>query len=86
VSFRGPARYRIVIQGVLSPDWSDLLAGLAISTVSEEGCKPRTALVGWLRDQAELNGVLEALYEMHLPIIEVEKLEDEAQCASSGRS
>ena len=33
-----------------------------------------TTLVGRVRDQAELTGVLNSLYEMHLPILSVENL------------
>jgi hypothetical protein len=31
-----------------------------------------TALVGWLRDQAALFGVLITLYDLHLPLLSVE--------------
>jgi hypothetical protein len=34
-------------------------------------------LVGRLKDQAELSGVLNTLYEMHLPLLSVEILSDE---------
>jgi hypothetical protein len=78
VEFGGPAAYRIVVQGALSPDWSDRLAGLKITTTRGSGGTPQTTLVGPIRDQAELNGVLETLYGLHLSILKVEKLEDEA--------
>jgi hypothetical protein len=78
LDFAGPARYRIVVQGVLSEHWRDRLAGLAISTVHPPGAAPRTALCGPIRDQAELNGVLDTLYGLHLPILTVESLDDES--------
>ncbi len=31
-----------------------------------------SALDGWIRDQVELIGVLNSLYELHLPILSVE--------------
>jgi hypothetical protein len=34
-------------------------------------------LVGRMRDQAQLTGVLSALYELHLPILSVENLSEE---------
>jgi hypothetical protein len=74
--FGDPASYRIVIQGLLSKDWSDRLAGLAITTTNPEIDPPRTVLEGWIHDQAELNGVLTTLYELHLPLLSVEKLND----------
>ncbi len=73
--FGDPATYRIVIQGTLTTDWSERLAGLAV-TSSETG-PARTTLEGRIRDQAELNGVLATLYGLHLPILSVEKVEDE---------
>jgi hypothetical protein len=36
-------------------------------------------LVGRLLDQAQLSGVLNALYEMHLPILSVEILDEEEE-------
>jgi hypothetical protein len=77
LDFAGPARYRIVVQGVLSERWRDRLAGLAISTDHPLGAVPRTTLVGQIRDQAELNGVLDTLYGLHLPILAVETLDQE---------
>ena len=77
INFAEPAVYRIVVQGTLCPDWSDRLAGLAITTISRGEGTPRTALVGTIRDQAELSGVLDTLYGLHLPILRVEQVEDE---------
>jgi hypothetical protein len=72
-----PARYRIKVQGHLDQCWSDRLAGLAITTSSQSDESPVTVLTGWLRDQAELSGVLNTLYELHLPLLSVEILSDE---------
>jgi len=38
---------------------------------------PVTTLVGRVRDQAELIGVLNSLYELHLPLLSVELLDGE---------
>jgi hypothetical protein len=78
IDFGGPAAYRIVVKGELGPEWSDRLGGLAIQTTQQTGESPHTALVGCIRDQAELNGVLETLYSLHLPILRVEQVEDES--------
>ena len=75
--FADPVSYRIVIQGLVGKDWSDRLAGLAITTTHPETGPPRTTLEGRIHDQAELNGVLTTLYELHLPLLSVEKLKDE---------
>ena len=75
--FGGPATYRIVVQGVLSADWSDRLAGMAIHSTQRGDRLPLTTLIGRIRDQAALHGILDALYTLHLPILKMEKIEDE---------
>lgn len=75
IDFAGPATYRIVVQGLLSERWRDRLAGLVITTTSPPGQVPRTTLAGPIRDQAELNGVLDTLYGLHLPLITVETVQ-----------
>lgn len=77
LGFGDPARYRIVVQGVLGKDWSERLAGLWITTTSEGEGPRRTILQGPLRDQAELNGVLTTLHALHLSLLSVEKLDDD---------
>jgi hypothetical protein len=37
-----------------------------------------TTLLGPVRDQAALNGVLNTVYELHLPVLSVEKLARES--------
>lgn len=71
IEFGGPGTYRITVQGELDGSWSDRLAGLAITTVPRGEVTPRSHLEGRILDQAELRGVLESLYDMHLPILSV---------------
>ena len=78
IEFGGPATYRIVVKGELGEQWSDRLAGMLISLSRSEAGSPRTTLFGPLRDQAQLNGVLETLYGLHLPILSVEKVDEDA--------
>ena len=76
IDFGGPASYRIIIKGSLDQDWSDRLAGMTITVTDQEGESSRTALAGRIRDQAELNGILDTLYNLHLPILRVEQVEE----------
>ena len=76
VEFGGPATYRIVVQGALDKDWSSRLAGMEIATRSRGDKAPHTTLTGPMRDQAELNGVIETLYGLHLTILKVETVDD----------
>ena len=69
-----PATYRICIQGYLDKKWSDYVQGMTISTECDESQRPVTTLTGQLLDQAALMGVLNALYDHHLPLLSVECL------------
>jgi hypothetical protein len=73
--FGGPATYRVVIQGTVSEEWHRRLGGMEVTTSSPESDQPRTILQGRLRDQAALHGLLETLYALHLPILEVTKVD-----------
>jgi hypothetical protein len=70
-----PHTYRIQVQGELEERWSDRLGGMAITVDHPNEKEPVTTLSGPLRDQAALSGVLNTLYEMHLPVLSVECLD-----------
>ncbi len=72
-----PATYRIRVQGFLEKRWAERLGGMNISARSREGQAPVTVLVGRMRHQAELMGVVNSLYELQLPILSVEILGNE---------
>ena len=69
--FDHPATYQIRVQGRVNPDWSDLLAGMAIYLTISEDNPYVTTLEGELRDQTALAGVMHTLYELHLPVLSV---------------
>jgi hypothetical protein len=69
-----PATYRVEVEGYLEENMSDRLGGLLISNHQREDQTMVTTLVGRVRDQAELTGILNSLYELHLPILSVENL------------
>ena len=77
VTMHGPAVYRIRVQGALDPDWASRLEGMNVTEARSEAGEVETVLVGRLQDQASLAGVLNAVYELHLPILAVEMLEAE---------
>ena len=70
-----PATYRIEVEGYLAESWSDRLAGMRITTSKKSDQTRVTTLDGRLRDQAELSGVLNRLYDLHLSILKVEVVE-----------
>ena len=71
-----PATYRIEVEGHLDERWSDRLAGMRINTRKSKDQTTVTTLVGRLRDQAALIGILNSLYGLHLPILSVEHQEE----------
>ena len=71
IPFDRPATYQINVQGRIDPTWSDRMAGMKIHDSTEHTIPPITILDGELSDQAALLGVLNSLYELHLPIISV---------------
>ena len=81
--FGGPATYRVVIQGTVSENWLRRLGGMEITTSSGEAAEPQTILQGSVRDQAALHGLLETLYALHLPILEVTKVPKVEGCSDS---
>jgi hypothetical protein len=72
-----PATYRIEVDGCVDASWSDCLGGMRTTTRKREDQSTVTMLVGRVRDQAELAGVLNSLYEMHLAILSVELVDEE---------
>ena len=75
--FDRAGNYRIRVLGSLEESWSARLIGFHIrpcSLKNQEG--PLTELVGKVRDQAELAGLLNTLYELHLTLLSVEVTED----------
>lgn len=71
-----PAEYQILIDGSLSLNWSEKLAGMSITTTGGKGKNTTTQLRGELIDQAELFGVLNTLHDMNFHVLKVERLEE----------
>jgi len=59
----------------LDKNWSDRLGGMYITTNRRGDRKTVATLVGLMRDQAELAGVLNTLYELHLTLLSVAYLD-----------
>ena len=69
--FTVPARYCICVKGFLDESWSQRLSGMQIKNQVPDLQTPAAEIIGEVQDQTELIGVLNSLYEMHLPIISV---------------
>jgi hypothetical protein len=68
-----PGVYQIRVSGVLDDRWSDWFDGFSFnkSSVNE------TVLTGCVTDQAALHGLLNKIRDIGLPLISVERIEDE---------
>jgi hypothetical protein len=64
--------YCVVVDGVLSNGLGRAFEGMSLSR--EEG---RTVLVGNMRDQAQLQGVLQRISDLGLTLLSVSALDDE---------
>jgi hypothetical protein len=73
--FDCPANYQISVQGWIDQTWSERLEGMAVSQVETGTDTQVSTLVGSLHDQAALAGVLNTLYELHLPVLLVKRLD-----------
>ena len=77
LKFTSSATYQIFIKGFLDESWSDRLNGMTIDHLNTDaGALPVTKLCGKVQDQAELLGVLNSIYEMHLPLVTLELIDD----------
>lgn len=68
----GPGVYRVRVLGSLDVKWARDLSGMDVIEEFSPTGQRWTILVGHLPDQAALLGVLNALYEMHLPVLSVD--------------
>ncbi|TWT81575.1 hypothetical protein CA13_30280 [Planctomycetes bacterium CA13] len=67
-----PGCYRIAVQGCLDEQkWSGRLSGMRIASQIEDDQQAVTILNGEVRDQAELIGILNTLYQPHMNILSV---------------
>ncbi|MGD2027376.1 MAG: hypothetical protein PVI99_06125 [Anaerolineales bacterium] len=69
--------YQITIKGALTEDWADWFNGMLISFDYDVENSPNTVLTCRVRDQAELNGILNWLHNMNLTLMQVNVLRKE---------
>lgn len=76
--FKGPAIYCIKIKGVIDQHYAGHFGDLIISTDKKEDEQTTSKLTGNIKDQAELMGVLNGLYNLHLPIVSIQPLDEKS--------
>ena len=77
INFTSPMCYRINVKGFLDESWSERLNDLSIKNQLSLTGAPIAELSGKVLDQAQLLAVLSNIYEMHLPLLSVEVIDDE---------
>lgn len=68
-----PAVYRIEVQGRINGDLGRWMERRKVEL--DEGGSAVTAIVARVVDQAELHGILQALYALGLPLLSLARLE-----------
>ena len=70
----GAAIYRIRVRGELNPNMSDRLEGMKIENTFRKDGRAESLLEGRLDDQSALSGVLNTLYDLHMPVVSADCL------------
>jgi hypothetical protein len=63
--------YRLIVQGELSDRLTVAFGGMSLTR-----CEGNTALTGRLRDQAELQGLLQRVFDLGLTLLEATAIEN----------
>jgi hypothetical protein len=62
------------VLGELSPSYSDRFEGMEIENTFRKDGRAESVLEGLLADQSAFSGVLNTLYDMHLPVVSADCL------------
>ena len=71
-----PAAYRVTVQGHLGERWALWFDDMQVSTSLLTSGQPISVLSGIVADQAALLGLLQRLYTLGLPLLEVRREEE----------
>ena len=88
--FSSPGCYRIEVEGILPTGWFDRLGEMQVLTKpqeinSQEAKNVVTIMQGNVSDQADLSGILNSLYELHLPLLSVQFIENDDDIPEVGK-
>ncbi len=73
-----PATYRICVLGALESNWAERLWGMTSAPIEVAGDPEQTMLIGEVPDQADLVGIINALYNLGHTVVSVERLNPDA--------
>jgi hypothetical protein len=75
--FTAPGYYRIEVQGCLHQDWFERFGEMQVELRFTNADDDVTVLQGRVSDQAQLSGIINTIYELHLPLLAVNYLGNE---------
>ena len=70
--------YQIIVEGLITEDWSGWLNGMALDIQQEASGMTLTILSGVLSDQAALRGLLNRLWDLNLVLRSVTQIDPAA--------
>lgn len=76
IKFSEQASYIIKVKGKLSDRWNSSFEGLTKEIIEDKEGIYITILTGKVKDQSELSGILNSLYNLHLPVMQVKCLKE----------
>ena len=71
--FDGRGAYEIRVRGKLDQKWSDWFGGFTITHAGDA----ETMLMGTVADQAALHGMLHKIRDLGLPLLSVQRLDED---------
>jgi hypothetical protein len=78
--FDSPSTYQIRLFGNIDPKWSDWFDGFTIKPQPNQEC----LMTGVVLDQAALHGLLTKIRDLALPIISVQRIEEDLHTSKTG--
>ena len=70
-----PSTYQITIKGILTENYADWFNGMLVDFENNGDSSPHTILTCRVRDQSELNGIINWLHNMNLTLLGVTAVE-----------
>ena len=69
------SEYEIIVRGELHESWSNWLEDMKVQPVKNPNGEIMTILSGNIQDQAALRGTLNKIWDMHLTLISVNRMQ-----------
>ena len=71
-----PPIYRIRVQGMVDPSWSNWFEGMEIASERADDGTVVTALTGAVADQAALRGIMLKIWDLNLTVVSLGRVDE----------